>query len=165
MITIRNSEISDLPELLRIYNYEVENGVATLDIHPQTTEERKRWFDAHGSANHPLVTAVEDGEIAGYASLSSYRDKEAYSSTVELSVYVAPEHRRRGVAVKLMEYLVDFARNDPSTHCVVSVITAGNEASVKLHEKFGFTYSGTIPEVGEKFGRYLDIVNYALIVK
>ena len=108
--------------------------------------------------------AEEDGKVLGYASLSPYRDFDAYLQTVELSVYVAPENRGRGIASALMDAVLTMAREDAGTHTVVSVIAGGNTASVRLHEKFGFTYSGTLHEVGLKFGRYLDIVNYELRV-
>lgn len=162
---IRIAEIDDLPELLAIYNDEVEHGVATLDITPQTLEQRLVWFNEHGTSHHPLICAVSnDGRIAGYASLSSYRSKEAYYSTVELSVYVAPEFRRRGVASQLMTHILDLARQSDSIHTVVSVITVGNSASIRLHETFGFTYCGRIRNVAVKFGRFLDIDNYQLMV-
>ena len=159
---IRTAQREDLRQLLDIYNYEVEHGVATLDLRPKTMEEWERWFAAHNVENHPLIVAERDGSVAGYASLSSYREKEAYRTTVELSVYVAPDCRHCGVATALMEEILRMAREDASIHMVVSVITAGNEASSRLHEKFGFTFCGTIPEVGMKFGRYLDIDNYWL---
>lgn len=104
------------------------------------------------------------GRIAGYATLSSYRTKEAYASTVELSVYIAPNLRRRGVASQLMEEILKLAREDERTHLVVSVITSGNEASAALHNKFGFTFAGNIPEAGVKFGEYQGIDQYYLIV-
>ena len=122
------------------------------------------WFDVHNVDNHPLLVAEQDGRVAGYASLSSYRAKEAYRSTVELSIYIHPDFRRQGVATALMEAILAEARRDPGTHTVVSVITDGNEASRKLHEKFGFTYCGAIREVGMKFGRYLDILNFSRTV-
>ena len=77
---------------------------------------------------------------------------------------IAPEWRGRGVATALMEAILAEARRDPGTHTVVSVITDGNEASRRLHEKFGFTYCGAIREVGMKFGRYLDILNFSRTV-
>ncbi len=161
---IRKAERRDLQALLDIYNYEVEHGVATLDLQPKDLEQWGQWFEAHNIENHPLLVAEADGHIAGYASLSDYREKEAYKSTVELSVYIAPEDRRKGVATALMEAVLEEARRDVRTHTVVSVITAGNEASVRLHERFGFVFCGTIREVGMKFGRYLDIENYSLLV-
>jgi len=161
---IRTAVQADLAGLLAMYNHEVVSGTATLDLHPRTMEERQIWFDEHNVGNHPLITAEENGTVIGYASLSAYRVKEAYRSTVELSIYVHHEYRNRGVASKLMETILGMARADENTHMVVSVITSGNEASAALHKKFGFTHCGTIPEVGMKFGKYLDIDNYYLKV-
>lgn len=159
---IRKAEQRDLKELLDIYNYEVENGVATLDLKPKTAEQWQKWIDEHNVGNHPLIVAELDGKCAGYASLSGYREKEAYKSTVELSVYIAPDSRRQGIATALMEEILRLAKENEGIHTVVSVITSGNEASRKLHERFGFEFCGTIREVGEKFGRYLDIDNFRL---
>ena len=161
---IRKAEQKDLAALLDIYNYEVINGVSTLDLNPRTLAERRIWFDQHNVENHPLYIAEIDGCVAGYSSLSSYREKEAYKSTVELSIYISPDYRKRGIATALMEFILEEAKADARTHSVVSVITAGNEASCKLHEKFGFTFCGTVPEVGMKFGKFQDIVTYSLIV-
>ena len=161
---IRVARREDLQQLLDIYNYEVVHGVATLDLQPKSLEEWGQWFDAHNIKNHPLLVAEQAGRVAGYACLSPYRSKEAYRSTVELSIYISPDFRRQGVATALMEAILREARQDPETHTVVSVITDGNEASRKLHEKFGFTYCGAIREVGMKFGAYQDILNFSLIV-
>lgn len=161
---IRTAEQKDLPELLEIYNYEVVNGVSTLDLNPRTLTEWQIWFDHHNVDNHPLFVAEIEGRVAGYSSLSSYREKEAYKSTVELSIYISPDYRKRGLATALMAYILEEAKADPRTHMVVSVITAGNEASCKLHEKFGFAFCGTVSEVGMKFGKYQDIVTYSLKV-
>lgn len=159
---IRQAQEADLPQLMDIYNYEVINGVSTLDLEPRTYEDRKQWFDQHNINHHPLIVAQVDGHITGYASLSSYREKEAYRSTVELSIYIAPADRHKKVATILMEKILEMAKEDDTLHTVVSVITSGNEASTKLHEKFGFTFCGTIREVGMKFGKYQDIDNYRL---
>ena len=161
---IRKAEQKDLQALLEIYNYEVVNGVSTLDLNPRTLEDWQIWFDRHNVANHPLYVAEVEGRVAGYSSLSSYREKEAYKSTVELSIYISPDFRKRGLATALMAFILEEAKTDERTHAVVSVITAGNEASCKLHEKFGFSFCGTVPEVGMKFGKYQDIVTYSLIV-
>ena len=161
---MRKAKQKDLVALLDIYNYEVINGVSTLDLNPRTLAERQLWFDQHNVENHPLYIAEIDGCVAGYSSLSSYREKEAYKSTVELSIYISPDYRKRGIATALMEFILEEAKADARTHSVVSVITAGNEASCKLHEKFGFTFCGTVPQVGMKFGKFQDIVTYSLIV-
>ncbi|MBQ3049446.1 MAG: N-acetyltransferase [Oscillospiraceae bacterium] len=163
-MTIRKALQKDLPAMLEIYNYEVLNSTATMDIHPKTLEERQVWFDEHNTENHPLIVAEIDGKVVGYASLSRYSEKEAYRRTVELSVYIDKEYRERGIASALMEYLIEEAKKDPEIHTIVSVITGENQASVNLHEKFGFSLCGRVHEVGKKFGRYLDIINYELIV-
>lgn len=161
---IRTAEERDMPALLDIYNYEVEHGLATFDLNPKTMEERLPWFREHNVGNHPLIVAEEDGKAVGYASLSSYRDKEAYQATVELSIYIDPEYRRRGIAGELASSLLKTARERHDIHTVVSVITGGNEASIRLHERLGFVHCGTIREVGVKFGKLLDIENYQLMV-
>ncbi|MBQ7918780.1 MAG: N-acetyltransferase [Lachnospiraceae bacterium] len=161
---IRRAEERDLPELLAIYNYEVINGVATFDMQPKTLEERMGWFKEHNVDNHPLIVAEIEGKVVGYASLSSYRIKEAYASTAELSIYVGEGYRGQGLATMLMSEILELAKEDERTHLVVSVITGENEASVKLHEKYGFTYCGRVHQVGFKHGRYLDIVTYELLV-
>ncbi len=163
-VCVRKAEQKDLQDLLNIYNYEVCNGISTLDLHPKTLEQQQVWLESHNREHHPLIVAELDGHVAGYASLSSYREKEAYCSTVELSVYVSPGDRNRGIATVLMTEILREAVEDPDIHMVVSVITTGNDVSTRLHEKFGFSFSGRIPEVGMKFGRYLSIDHYSLQV-
>lgn len=161
---IRTAKEEDMPRLLDIYNYEVLNGTATFDLHPKSMDERMVWFREHNVDNHPLLVGELEGCVVGYASLSSYREKEAYAATVELSVYIDPQYRRRGVARRLVSEILAEARGRDDIHTVISVITGGNTVSIALHEEFGFVHCGTLREVGEKFGRKLDIVNYQLIV-
>ncbi|MBE6883005.1 MAG: N-acetyltransferase [Ruminococcaceae bacterium] len=161
---IRKALQTDLPALTEIYNYEVLNGTATMDIHPKTLEERQGWLDEHNIENHPLIVAEWDGIVVGYASLSRYREKEAYRRTVELSVYVDKRYRRRGIASALMSQLIEEAKSREDIHMIVSVVTGENEESMNLHSKFGFSQCGVIHEAGKKFGRYLDIIHYELRV-
>lgn len=161
---IRKAEIKDMERLLDIYNYEVVNGTSTFDLHPKSMEERMEWFNAHNKDNHPLIVAEIDGRAVGYTSLSTYRDKEAYSTTVELSVYVDVDFRRKGVARSLITEILSEARGNEDIHTVVSVITSINEASASLHKEFGFVHCGTIKEVGKKFGKFMHIDNYQLMV-
>lgn len=161
---IRTAEEKDMPELLAIYNYEVEHGFATFDLTPKTLEERMVWFREHNIGNHPLIIAEEDGKAVGYASLSSYRPKEAYKTTVELSIYISRDYRRKGIAGRLASSIIEIARERDDVHTVISVITGGNEASILLHEHLGFEYCGTMKEMGMKFGKMLDIINYQLMV-
>ena len=161
---IRTAALKDMPRLLDIYNYEVLNGTSTFDLHPKTMDDRMEWFREHNIDNHPLIVAEIDGKAVGYASLSPYRPKEAYAATVELSVYIDPGYRGRGIARRLISDILDEARARDDIHTVISVITDGNEASVKLHEEFGFEYCGTMKEVGKKFGKLLGTVSYQLMV-
>ena len=129
---IRKAQEADLPALLDIYNYEVEHGTATFDLHPKTMKERRVWFDEHPGGRYILLAAIEDGRAVGYASLSPYREKEAYAATVELSIYVDVAYRGRGIADQLMQELLSYAKAREDVHTIVSVITEGNETSVRL---------------------------------
>lgn len=163
-LVIRPITKDDIAACLDIYNYEVVHGVATLDLEPRTLREWQEWYEAHSDEHHPIIVGTVDGVVAGYASLSPYRPKEAYKSTVELSIYIHQEYRSKGIATQLMDHILEIAKNDPLLHNVVSVITAGNEGSTKLHERFGFTYCGLTPQVGFKHGKYQDTETYALLV-
>lgn len=162
---IRKAELKDLESLLHIYNYEIINGTATFDIFPKSIEEWNIWYLSHNTSHHPLYVAELDGQqIGGFVSLSSYRSKEAYKSTVELSLYVSPEYRQHGIATQLMDFIIRLAREESQIHTIVSVITSDNKISIMLHQKFGFQYCGTLREIGFKMGEYLNVDNYQLIV-
>ena len=162
-LNIRRARIDDVSPCLTIYNYEVANGVATLDLEPRTLPEWQEWFDAHKTSEHCIFVGLMDDVVVGYASLSPYRTKDAFKSTVELSIYIHQDHRGKGVASKLMAHILEHAKENDTLHTVVSVITAGNEGSTKLHSRFGFTYCGLTPEVGFKHGKYQDTETYALL--
>lgn len=161
---IRDAREDDLPAFLAIYNAEVEGSTATMDLSPVTAEERRAWFFAHGTQSRPLLAAECDGETVGYASLSDFRPKAGYRPTAELSVYVARPFRGQGIGRALMTELLRRAKEEPSLHTVVSVITGENEGSMKLHESLGFRQVGRIPEAGYKMGRYIDMLFYEIRV-
>ena len=163
-LVIRSITKNDVADCLDIYNYEVVNGVATLDLEPRTLTEWQAWFEAHQTQEHCIIVGIMDDVVVGYASLSLYRTKDAFKSTVELSIYIHEDYRGKGVASKLMAHILDHARVTDTLHTVVSVITAGNAASTALHERFGFTYCGLTPQVGFKHGKYQDTETYALLV-
>lgn len=163
-LIIRSIAKDDVFACLSIYNYEVEHGVATLDLEPRTLEEWHEWYNAHSDEQYPIIVGTIDDVVVGYASLSPYRLKDAFKSTVELSIYIHQNYRGRGVATRLMEHILEMAKADTMIHNVVSVITAGNEGSTKLHNRFGFTYCGLTPEVGFKHEKYQDTETYALLV-
>ena len=160
---IRTAKEKDLIEMLNIYNDEVLNGVATFDIDPKTLHEWREWLEEHQDPYIVLVYEIE-GYVAGYASLSSYRKKQAFASCAELSIYVNKKYRNQHIASRLMESVLTYATNR-GFHTIVSVITSGNQVSEHLHKKFGFEYCGTIKEVGYKMNQYLSIDNYQIILK
>lgn len=161
---IRAARESDVRALLDIINYEAEHSSATFLLRKRTLEERTEWFHEHGSKTRPLIVAEEDGQTVGYASLSQYRENDAYAATAELSIYIHHDCRGQGIGEALMKEILRIAKVESGIHAVISVITAGNEASVRLHKKYGFTYCGTLKETGEKFGRWLDVDFYELLV-
>ncbi len=163
-LQIRRALIDDVQDCLNIYNYEVIHGVATLDLEPRTLSEWQAWYSAHQTIEHCIFVGTIDGVVVGYASLSPYRTKDAFKSTVELSIYIHQEYRGKGIASKLMAHILEHAKETDTLHTVVSVITAGNEASTALHERFNFTYCGLTPQVGFKHGKYQDTETYALLV-
>ena len=129
---IRIAERRDIPAMTEIYNEQVRNGTATFDLEECSVENRTAWFEAH-TGKYVLLVYEREGVVAGYASLSQYRVKAAYDSTVELSVYVGAAFRGQGIGRALMEALLARARADERLHTVVSVITEGNAASCRLH--------------------------------
>lgn len=160
---VRDSRKSDLPALLEIYNEVVKNSHSTFDLNPQTMVQRRRWFSEHGG-RYPLVVAETRGQVIGYASLSKFRDKPAYSKTGESSVYVHRSFQGKGVGTLLMKEIVVRAKRF-GYHTVIAGIALPNEASLRLHERMGFAYVGSFKEVGFKFGRWRDVTFYQLLLR
>ena len=154
---IRSANHEDLPAIVEIYN---EGGVATTasyDIEPVTLEERAAWFERLRNQGHPVLVLEENGRVVGFASYGSFRDKAAYLHTVEHSVYVAEGRRSNGVGRMLLGALLGHARGR-GVHIMVGVLDADNMASRAFHKSLGFIESAVLPEVGRKFGRWLDVV-------
>jgi len=155
MLDIRQATIDDLPDITNIYNEAVLTTDATFDIDPKTVEERTSWFNAH-DARHPILVAVENNTLIGWASLSKWSDRLAYADTAEISVYIKDGFRGKGTGRKLMEAVLAKG-NEAGLHTILSRIVAGNSQSIKLHESLGFGHVGIMREVGRKFGRLLDV--------
>ncbi|HUY42968.1 MAG TPA: GNAT family N-acetyltransferase [Acidimicrobiales bacterium] len=163
----------DASALLAIYNPEVVETKVTFDLVARTLDEQHRWIAAHQITHQCLVYVNEEddfGEIGahgerilGFASLSPFRDRPAYATTVENSVYVHRGARGRGVGERLLRDLLAVAQ-DSGYHSVIARIVGENESSIRLHEKCGFTLVGTEIEVGRKHGTWLDVVEYQFVV-
>ena len=161
-VLLRDAHAEDTPRILEIYNDAVLNTTATFELNPQTLEQRMKWFSNHGG-RFPLVVAELEHEIVGYCSLSSFRGSSGYASTVESSVYVHKDFRQRDIASALMVEILNRARQ-LKYHAIVACIAGGNDSSVRLHERFGFKFSGRLEEVGLKFGEWQDDVFYVLLI-
>ena len=155
-MAVRLATREDAEAIRTIYNQEVTGSTVTFDLVPRSLEDQRRWLDAHAGA-HPAVVAVDEhGSVAGFGSLSPYRSRPAYSTTVEDSVYVHHDHRGEGVGRLLLAELVRLAEVH-GFHAVMARIVGGHEASIALHTGCGFALVGVEREVGRKFGRWLDV--------
>ena len=152
---IRLARPGDAEAIRAIYNHEVTTSTATFDLVERSSEDQQAWLAARTGVFSVLVAEIDD-DLAGFASLSPFRERAAYRSTVENSVYVAADHRGRGVADRLLEDLLEVARTS-GFHSVIARIGGNNEASTALHTKHGFREVGVERQVGRKFGRWQDV--------
>jgi L-amino acid N-acyltransferase YncA len=151
-------------EILAILNEAIENSTALYDYRPRTMAMMDTWFDLKTKGNYPVIGAIDEhGRLLGFATYGMFRERPAYKYTVEHSVYVERTCRRRGVGRKLLEAIINRARTQ-DYHVLIGGIDADNAISIDLHRKFGFTFCGEIREAGFKFGRWLHLVFYQLIL-
>ena len=153
---IRLATIDDAEALRAIYNHEVEHGTATFDLVPRTLQEQQAWIREREGALG-VVVAEHEGRVVGFASLSPYRPKPAYNTTVEDSVYVAREAQGLGAGKALLTDVIAMA-SARGFHTIMAHISDPDGASVALHRSCGFTVVGVQKEVGRKFGKWLDVV-------
>lgn len=153
---VRPAEPVDLPMLTGIYNHYVETSHATFDLTPFTEAERAVWLARFDGARYQCWVAEEGGSVLGYASSSPVREKAAYATSVEVSVYAAAEATGRGIGRALYQRLLP-ALADEDLHRAYALIAQPNEPSMRLHTGFGFTEVSHLSEVGRKFDRYWDV--------
>ncbi len=147
----------DLPRLTEIYNYYILHTPVTFDIEPYTVERREPWFAQFGdSGRHRLLVAEFDGTVLGYAGTTRFRPKAAYDTTVETTVYCAPEAIGKGIGSKLYTKLFELLKGE-DVHRFVAGYALPNAATEALHRRFGFKVVGVFSEVGRKFGKYWDV--------
>ncbi|MFN8524429.1 MAG: N-acetyltransferase family protein [Chloroflexota bacterium] len=150
--------------ILGILNDAIVNSTALYDYVPRPPESMVAWFAAKEAGGYPVLGAVDEaGALMGFASYGPFRAWPAYKYTAEHSVYVHREHRRQGVAEVLMRSLIELA-GEQQYHCLVGGIDVSNAASIALHEKLGFVYAGTVRHAGFKFGRWLDLGFWQLLL-
>lgn len=155
---LRDAVAADLPAITAIYADEVLHGVATFELTPPDTAEMASRLAAVQDLTLPWLTAELEGVIVGYAYLAPFRLRPAYRYCVELSVYIAPEARGRGVGRALMQALIARARAMGLRHLIGVIGDSGNAGSIALHKAAGFREAGVWHETGWKFDRWIDVV-------
>ncbi len=156
-IEIRAATRDDLPRLTEIYNYYVVHTPITFDVVPWTVEQRISWFEQFGTiGRYRLLVAERDGHVVGYAGTARFRPKAAYDTTVEATIYCAPESVGKGLGTRLYAALF-AALSEENIHRIVAGYVPPNPISAALHQRFGFKMVGVFSENGYKFNRYLDV--------
>lgn len=151
--------------MLAIFNDAIAHSTALYDYKPRTADSMTGWFEAKSRGNYPVI-GVEDeqGQLMGFASYGTFRGWPAYKYTVEHSVYVDARFRGQGVGRALLGAVI-MAAEKQDYHVLVGGIDAANAISIKLHESLGFTACGVVRHAGFKFGRWLDLAFYQLILR
>ena len=159
---LRSARVDDAEAIREIYNVEVTTGTSVFDLEPRTLEAQRRWLEER-SGVHAVVVAEVDATVVGWASLSRFREKPCYATSVENSIYGAHEHLGAGVGKALLAELIRVA-TEHGFHTMMARIEASNQVSIALHERVGFVEVGREREIGRKFGRWLDIVQMQLML-
>jgi L-amino acid N-acyltransferase len=155
-MSIRYAVKEDCAAIAAIYNHAVINTAAIWNDQTVDADNRIAWFEARALLGYPVIVSEENGVVTGYASFGDWRAFDGFRHTVEHSVYVHPEHQGKGLGLALMIRLIEEAKRI-GKHVMVAGIEAQNQGSIHLHQKLGFTITGQMPQVGTKFGRWLDL--------
>ena len=158
-------ESRDSQAILAIFNDAIIHSTALYEYELRTPEVMAQWFADKRAHDFPVLGAFDsENQLLGFATYGVFRSKPAYKYTVEHSVYVHKEHRGKKVGKLLLTQLIEQAKAQ-DYHCMVGAIDAANAVSIHLHEQLGFSYGGTIREAGFKFGEWLDLVFYQLLLE
>jgi L-amino acid N-acyltransferase len=160
-IDIRRINLADTDAIRAIYNAEVDDSTVTMDLVPRTYVAQEQWMQRHLGVHGAVVATDFDlstnrERIVGFASISPWREKPGYSTTVENSVYVHRDHQNRGIGRILLDGILHLA-GESGFHCCMARIVAGHEASIRLHASRGYDLVGVEREVARKFNRWIDI--------
>ena len=152
-------------QILAIFNDAILNSTALYDYKARTQDSMALWFENKRKGNFPVLGVVgETGELLGFGSYGTFRAWPAYKYSVEHSIYVAAPHRGRGLGKLLLKEVINSAR-EQNYHVLIGGIDSENAASIQLHKSFGFEHVGTLRQVGFKFGRWLDLAFYQLVLE
>jgi L-amino acid N-acyltransferase YncA len=155
---IRAAAAADLPAITEIYDHAVRYGTATFELIPPDLTEMTRRFEILMDGGFPYLVAALEGRVVGYAYAGAYRPRPAYRFTVENSVYLQPATHRRGIGLQLLQRLITESEQRGYRQMIAVVGDSANAGSIGVHTKCGFQMIGTHPNVGFKFGRWLDTV-------
>ncbi|HTJ91713.1 MAG TPA: GNAT family N-acetyltransferase [Pararobbsia sp.] len=151
--------------ILEIFNDAILNSTALFDYQPRTMQTMTNWFEAKRAGSYPVIGVEDsDGALMAFGSYGAFRPFPANKYTVEHSVYVNEKYRGKGLGRVVMQEIITAARKN-NLHALIGGITTTNAASIALHEKLGFTHVGTLPQVGFKFGNWLDLSFYQLLLE
>lgn len=157
----RDATLDDLPAIMDIYNDAVLNTTAIWNEVLVDLDNRKDWFEARKARGFPVIVAIRNGAVAGYASYGDWRAFDGYRHTREHSVYVHKDARGAGIGKLLMQSLIEHAAAN-GVHVLIGAIESENMASIRLHERLGFRVAGQYSEVGRKFDRWLNLTSMEL---
>lgn len=162
-VLIRSLQPEDIPAIASIYNHYITTTTITFEEQEVTSEQMAQRAGII-SEKYPYLVALSGNKVIGYAYAHLWKEKSAYSTTLETTVYLSPHYMSTGIGTALMQELISQCKQK-DIHSLIACITADNKLSCKFHEKLGFTQVSRFNEVGRKFGRYLDIIDYQLIIK
>lgn len=160
---IRLATTEDVPGILTIFNDVVLHTTASWTYEPSTLDARLQWFDEHVQKGLPVFVADDQGTIAGWGALNTFRAPPGYNRTVEHSIYVAAERRGQGLGRELLVTLIESAR-ELGMHAMIAGIDGENATSIRLHISLGFEQVGQLKQVGYKFERWLDLIFMQLLL-
>ena len=162
---IKCTHLDHAEAILDIFNHAIVNSTALYDYQPRQPESMISWFKAKEIGNFPIIGAIDESDrLLGFATYGTFRNWPAYKYSIEHSVYIHPDCRRQGIGFALMQQLI-LAATEQQYHTMIGGIDMTNTSSIALHEQLGFKHTGTIEHAGFKFGRWLDLGFYQLLLE
>lgn len=161
---IRKATLQDIPAITAIYREYVLHSTATFEIVPPTESQMQDRVESFARHYPCFVYETGRNQIAGYCYAHPWKEKEAYRHTLETTIYLHPEQKDKGFGKQLMKHLIDACRKE-GYHALIACITAENKSSCDFHQALGFEQVSLFKEVGCKFGRFLDVIDYELLLK
>ena len=154
---IKQATEEHLKDINEITNYSILNTNFNFNFEAKTLEDTKKWYYEHLEKDFPIIVCLSNNQVVGWASLSTFREYRGYDKTVEVSLYVKNEHKRKGIGSLLLKSIEEEGKKR-KYHAIVSAITGGNDASINLHKKFGYNVKCVFEEIGFKNNEFLDVV-------